>query len=441
MLRTVADIFRQKELRKKILVTLGLLTVFRLGAWLPIPLINYEVFRGWFESMRTGAFGTMFGMMGMITAGSLSRATVFSLGIMPYISSSIIMQLLTKVIPALKEISEEGGSGRKRINQYTRYLTVAICLVQSFVACMFLARQGTATQPMYFGSRTAFLFLGVMTITTGTMVLMWLGEQISEYGLGNGISLIIMVGIISRIPAGLIAAVKNFSFSPEGAGEFGVGVATVLIGLFLAILFSVVYIYLGKRMIPVQYGRQVRGRKVMGGQKQAIWLRVNQAGVIPVIFASALMTAPQVIFGFMSLSIFGFQSFEYNVFYVLLIIFFSYFYTSMVFNPNELADQLKEHGSFVPGYRAGKKTAEFFRDTMVHLTFVGGIFLAIVAMLPKILGSFIKIQFLMYSSLFGGVGLLIVIGVSLDLMQKIQEHFYMRDYGGFLKKKLRGRRR
>jgi preprotein translocase subunit SecY len=194
-------------------------------------------------------------------------------------------------------------------------------------------------------------------------------------------------------------------------------------------------------MIPVQYGRQVRGRKVMGGQKQALWLRVNQAGVIPVIFASALMTAPVVIGKWLRWDIFGYQSFEYNMFYVLLIIFFSYFYTSMVFNPNELADQLKEHGSFVPGYRAGKKTAEFFQDTMIHLTFVGAVFLAAVAILPKILSGFIKIQFLMYTSLFGGVGLLIVIGVSLDLMQKIQEHFYMRDYGGFLKKKIKGRKR
>jgi preprotein translocase subunit SecY len=344
--------------------------------------------------------------------------------------------LLVKVIPAWKAMQEEGGSGRRKLNQYTRYLTVAICLFQSAVACIYLANM-----QMWIMSKVGFVFLGVMTITTGTIVLMWIGEQISEFGIGNGISLIIMINIISRIPLGLKNAVKNFSFNPESGSQFGVGVAITLFLLFLGILFGVVYIYLGKRKIPVQYGRQIRGRRQMGGQKQAIWLRVNQAGVIPVIFASALLTFPMMIANRFDLGIFGMSSFEYNAAYIFLIVFFSYFYTSMMFNPEEIADQLKEHGSFIPGYRAGKKTSDYLTDTMIHLTFVGAVFLAVVAILPKILGDFIKIEFLAYSGLFGGVGLLIVIGVSLDLMQKIQEHFLMRDYGGFLKKKLKGRRR
>ena len=440
MFKIIAEIFRQRELRTKILVTVALLAVFRLGAFLPIPFINSEVFTKWFEQQTTGTMGSVLSMVGMLTAGSLSRATVFSLGIMPYISASIIMQLLSKVVPALKVMSEEGG-GRRRINQYTRYLTIAICIFQSFMTCLFITTQRMGAEHMYVGSRAGFICMGIITITTGTVVLMWLGEQISEFGVGNGISLIIMVGIVSRIPPALNEALGRFSFSPEGGSEFGVGVGLTLIGLFLAILFSVVYIYQGRRMIPVQYGRQIRGRRVMGGQNRPLWLRVNQAGVIPVIFASALMAFPALVFSRFRIAAFSYSSFEYNALYVLLIIFFTYFYTSMVFNPEELADHLKEYGAFVPGYRAGVKTSEFLKETMIHLTFVGAIFLATVAVLPRIVSSFVRIQYLTYSFLFGGVGMLIVIGVSLDLMQKIQEYFYTREYGGFLKKKLKGRRR
>ncbi|MFH1706442.1 MAG: preprotein translocase subunit SecY [Planctomycetota bacterium] len=438
MFQTIADIFRQRDLRRQILITVGLLGVFRLGTFLPIPFLDYTTFNQWF-TQQTGAMGNILSMFSIITAGSLSRATLFSLGVMPYISASIIIQMLSKVVPALKAIYDEGAPGRRRLNQYTRYLTIAIAVVQSFIACLYLANiemGGPAGATIFTHSRGLFILTGVLTITTGSMVLMWIGEQITQFGIGNGVSLIIMVDIVARIPLAFLEVSQNLSFSPDESGsQLGIGSLLVLAGLVVVILFSVVYIYLGRRMIPVQYGRQMRG------QKQALWLRVNQAGVIPVIFASALMTAPQVLAGLFGLNWFDYYSFEYILGTVVLIVFFTFFYTAMLFNPEEMAENLKENGSFIPGYRAGRKTAEFLHETLIYVTFMGAIFLAVVAVLPTLVGMQVKTPFVSSSSLFGGTAMLIVIGVSLDLMQKIQQHFYMRDYGGFLRTKLKGRRR
>jgi preprotein translocase subunit SecY len=389
----------------------------------------------------------------MFSGGSFNQSTIFGLGIMPYISASIIFQLLASVYPPLEKLQKEGESGRKKINEYTRYATVLICFVQAFMWVHHITQGGQSG--MGFAAKgfgTAFYtFTAVITMTAGTIFMMWLGEQIDEYGIGNGISLIIMAGIISRIPD----ATSTLLFDPStqklkesiltlGGGGSGHDVSfeklIVLICLFIAVVVAVVAITKGQRRIPTQSAKHVRGRRVFGGTRQFLPLRVNQAGVMPVIFASSLLMIPYFFFMWLS----GFsgaawirslqdafirQGYIYNVFYIALIYFFCYFWTAITFNPKDMANNLKDYGSFIPGYRPGKRTADYLERVIMRITYIGAAFLAVVAVIPSFITSTMEVD-MRVASFYGGTGLLIVISVALDLVQKINSHLVMRNYPG-----------
>jgi preprotein translocase subunit SecY len=393
----------------------------------------------------------------VFSASDLSQATIFGLGIMPYISASIIFQLLGSVWKPIEELRKEGETGRKKINEYTRYLTVLLCVFQSWV---FLASQlaQSPTQgmgivhPDFLSGGNLSLFwqiTAVATMTCGTIFLMWLGEQIDEFGIGNGISLLIMAGILARMPSALIDLFKNSKFELVGlGGEIGVETLIVLVFLFVTVVFGVVFITLGQRRIPTQSAKHVRGRRVYGGTRQYLPLRINQAGVMPIIFASSLLMLPPLLFsGIDYLPFFPDSwkpwlsqlnntfgrgtSFVYNALYVVLIYFFCYFWTAITFNPKEMADNLKEHGTFIPGYRPGKRTADYLEKVMVRITYVGAGFLALVAIVPTVVASLLKVD-PSVASFYGGTGLLIAVSVAFDLVQKIDSHLVMRNYRGLL---------
>ena len=452
MLEKLRIVFTIPELRQKILLTLGLLAIYRVGWQVPLPIVDPKAMSAF--AAETGGIGDLLRTVAVFSASQLSQATIFGLGIMPYISASIIFQLLSTVWPPLERLSKEGEAGRKKINEYTRYATVLICLVQSWAYVAFLSSARVGDMPLI---QPGFLvdgrlplvwqFVAVMTMTAGTIFLMWLGEQIDEFGIGNGISLLIMAGILAAMPSALVQLGSDTNWElGGGGGKMGVETLLVLAALFVGVVAGVVFMTQGQRRIPTQSAKHVRGRRVYGGTRQYLPLRVNQAGVMPIIFASSLLLFPQMFFQYLhnaypSNTVLGAlhdsftrgQSFLYNVLYVVLISFFCYFWTAITFNPKEMADNLKNFGSFIPGYRPGKRTADYLERVMERITYVGAGFLSLVAVIPTIVGGALGIP-AQIASFYGGTGLLIAVSVAFDLVQKIDSHLVMRNYSGLLEK-------
>jgi preprotein translocase subunit SecY len=452
VLEKLRVIFTIPELRQKILLTLGLLAIYRVGWQVPLPIVDPQAMTAFAE--QTGGIGDLLRTVAVFSASQLSQATIFGLGIMPYISASIIFQLLGTVWPPLERLQKEGEAGRKKINEYTRYATVLICIVQSWAYVAFLSSQRVGEQSLIQSSflvdgRLPFVwqFVAVMTMTAGTIFLMWLGEQIDEFGIGNGISLLIMAGILAAMPSALVELGSDTSWElGGGGGKLGIETMLVLAALFVGVVAGVVFMTQGQRRIPTQSAKHVRGRRVYGGTRQYLPLRVNQAGVMPIIFASSLLLFPQMFFQYLSGAFPGSdllrslydsftrgQSYLYNVCYIALIYFFCYFWTAITFNPKEMADNLKNFGAFIPGYRPGKRTADYLERVMERITYVGAGFLALVAVIPTIVGGALGIP-AQIASFYGGTGLLIAVSVAFDLVQKIDSHLVMRNYTGLLEK-------
>ncbi len=432
-LQSFQNVFKIPELKRRILVTLGFLAAYRMGAHVPTPGIDGDALGQFFDQVA----GTLLGMVDLFSGGNLRRLTIFALGIMPYISASIILQLLTVVIPALERLAKEGEAGRKKITQYTRYGTMVLSAVQALGIAIGLegmrSPAGVSIVPV---PGWGFRLLTMLTLTAGTAVIMWLGEQISEKGIGNGISLIIMAGIAVRLPSAIVA-----SYTLISTGELKPLVFGGLVVMMVLVTAFVVLMQEGQRKIPVQYAKRVVGRKVYGGQSTHIPLRINTAGVIPVIFASSLILFPATISRFIPHPWMQAISdalspgrFTYTVLYMTLIIFFAYFYTAIVFNPVDLADNMKKYGGFIPGVRPGKKTSEYIDRTLTRITLPGASFLALVSVLPDYLIRWFNVPFY-----FGGTSLLIVVGVALDTVRQMESHLLMRHYEGFLKKRAKVR--
>jgi preprotein translocase subunit SecY len=448
MLKALANSFKIPDLRKKLFITLLLLAIYRIGAYIPTPGVNGAALIQFFNNVARSQGGGLFGIMDMFSGGALTRLTIFALGIMPYISASIILQLLVTVVPYLEKLSKEGEAGRRKMIQYTRYGTIVLAVIQAFFISMWLespARfQGfqIVDHPGW-----GFRFLTVITLTTGTAFIMWIGEQIQEYGIGNGISLVITAGIISRLPTALEQVFTLIFVPQKSVIKYPFFTLAFMSVIGVAVVVAVILITQGQRKIPVQYAKRIVGRKVYGGQSTYIPLRVNQAGVIPIIFAQSIILFPATVAGFIPNP--GIQRFAealmrghvlYTVLYSVLIIFFAYFYTAITFNPADVADNMKKYGGFVPGVRPGRPTAEYFDFIMTRITLPGAIFLAFIAVFPDMLGAWLKIPYLI-ASFFGGTALLIVVGVMLDTMRAVESQLLMRHYEGFLKKgRIRGRR-
>jgi len=430
------SIFRIPELRRRILFTIAMLVIFRIGSYVPVPGIDRLALAEALERSR----GTLLGLYDMFAGGAFRRATIFALGIMPYISASIIMQLLTAVIPYFEKLHKEGEEGRRKITQYTRYGTVFLSMLQAFGIANFLMNMPTAgSRPIVPNPSLSFMLLTMVTLTSGTIFLMWLGEQISEKGIGNGISLLIFTGIIARYPNDIVRTIESVR-----VGSLKLFTLIFLLLLMVMIVAGVVVMTQAMRKIPVQYAKRVIGRRIYGGQSTHIPLRVNTAGVIPIIFAQSILMFPSTIatffrkFSFMETfaSYMTPASALYNILYAIMIIFFAYFYTAIVFNPQDLADNMQKYGGFIPGIRPGRRTSEYIDRVLTRVTLPGALFLAFIAILPSIV--IYKFQAPFY---FGGTGLLIVVGVALDTLQQIESHLIMRHYEGFLRKgRLRGRR-
>ncbi len=459
MLQSIRNIFSIPELRKRVIFTLLLLAVYRIGAQIPNPGISAEALAEFWQAQK----GTIFGFIDLFSGRNMSRMTIFALGIMPYISASIILQLLTVVWPYLERLSKEGELGRKKITQYTRYGTLFICLIQSAGISVFLeslrSPGGARIVP---SPGWGFKFLTVLTLTTGTVFIMWLGEQISERGIGNGISLIIFAGIVVDFPRGINSVVSGLR-----TGNMDPLRLIFLLLLMISVLAIIVFVERGQRRIPVSYAKRVIGRRVYGGQSTHLPLRVNTGGVIPIIFAASIITIPQTI---ATMSHVPFlqsiaQQFNigmplYNIFYIAAIIFFTYFYVSIVFNPVDVADNLRKYGGFIPGIRPGKNTSDFIDTTLSRITLIGAIYLAAIAILPEFLITGIKVQTLPFIGdfleanlprwftqglnvdfYFGGTSILIVVGVAMDTLQQIEAQLVMRHYDGFMRRsRIRGRR-
>lgn len=448
MLEAFVNTIKIPDLRKKIILTLALIAVYRVGAYIPTPGVDGAKLAIFFNNIARSQGGALFGIMNMFSGGAISRLTIFALGIMPYISSSIILQLLTAVIPALEKLAKEGEAGQKKIVQYTRYGTVALAIIQSFFIAVWLENPARfqGLQIVQFPG-WPFRILTVITLTSGTAFIMWLGEQIQEYGIGNGMSLIITAGIISRIPTALYQVYSLFSpFAPEKA-QLEPFTLILMVVMLVVVIAAVIVITQGQRKIPIQYAKRVIGRKVYGGQSTFIPLRVNQGGVIPIIFAQSIILFPATIAGFIPNKTFQAVAMSltrgewvYNITYSILIIFFSYFYAAITFNPLDVADNMKKYGGFIPGIRPGRQTAEYLDFIMTRITLPGSIFLALIAVFPSIISGWLKIPYLV-ASFFGGTGLLIIVGVMLDTMKQIESHLLMRHYEGFMKRgRLKARR-
>jgi preprotein translocase subunit SecY len=446
MLARLRTIFAIPELRNKILLTLGLLAVYRMGFYIPLPIIDQQVFAANFENLaQSQGIGQLIEAVTLLSASKLGNATIFGLGIMPYISASIIFQLLGQVYPPLEALQKEGEAGRKKINEYTRYATVIICLGQSYFWISTLGNMGAEGSLILKGYNNWFCYLmATCTMTAGTILLMWIGEQIDEYGIGNGVSLLIMAGILARMPEAGYSLIQPALSKGIGLGT-GAGIDKLLplAVLFIAIVLGVIAITQAQRRIPIQSAKHVRGRKVMGGQRQWLPLRVNQSGVMPIIFASSLLMFPVFLFQILGnvtgLDIFttlqemfgSDRAFVYNACYVALIYFFCYFWTSITFNPKDMAKNLQDYGSFVPGYRPGSHTEKYLDQVMTRITFAGAGFLAVIAIIPTIVALNMDVSYSV-ASFYGGTGLLIVVSVCLDLVQKIDSHLVMRNKGGLL---------
>ena len=434
MLEGVSNIQKIPELQKRILFTFLLLVVYRIGVHVTTPGIDASALAAFMEQTK----GSLLELFNMFAGGALSNFSVFTLGIMPYISASIILQLLTVAIPHLEKLSKEGEAGRRKITQYTRYGTVVLSLIQGFAIAIGLEHQTVGSMPLVIDPGWGFRLMTMLTLTAGTAFIMWLGEQITEKGIGNGISLIIFAGIVCRAPAAILQ-----TFSMHSAGEMGVFIILFLIIFMIGVVGLIVFVESGQRRIPIQYAKRVVGRKVYGGQSTHLPLKVNTAGVIPPIFASSIMMFPATIANFVDhpwmkafAGMMKMGTWTHEIPYVALIVFFCYFYTAVMFNPVDVADNIKKYGGYIPGIRPGKKTAEYIDEVLTKLTFGGAIYVSGICVLPSILYAYFNVPFY-----FGGTALLIVVGVALDTAGQIETHLLTRQYEGFMKKGRIARRR
>ncbi len=434
MFARINDMFRIEELRKKILVTLGLLAVFRLGFHIPLPGVDPKALSDFLHGGAGGAKG-LIDVFNILSAGDLLSCTLFSLGIMPYISASIIFSLLVKVVPALEKIAKEGSQGQRRINQWTRLATVPICMLQATFIWGGALKPGNqlflgGAQLVNEDVHGTFWFAStvILGLTAGTIFLMWIGEQITEYGIGNGVSLLIMAGIVVRIPDA-VGQVVTTSLAPGQRSE--IAKLLVMAILFLVVTLGVVYITKGQRRIPVQYAKLVRGRSVYGGQKHYLPLKVNAVSVMPVIFASTLLIIPQQILRQFDVTVLDRSTFLYSLLYVAGIVFFSFFWVGMMFNPKEMSDQIKEHGAFVPGIRPGRRTQEFMDEALQRITLAGAFFLAIIALVPDMIAQAVGLP-PVTAAFVGGTSILITVSVALDLADRVNSYLLMRNYKGFM---------
>jgi preprotein translocase subunit SecY len=431
LITNIRKVFNIPELRNRILFTLLMLAVYRIGAHIPTPGINQDELAKFLQ--KEG--GALLGFLDIFSGGALSRMTIFALGIMPYISASIILQLLTVVIPHLTKLAKEGERGRKKIIQYTRFGTIGIGLIQSFGIAVGLEGMNKGVFVMDKG--WGFRLMTMLTLTTGTAFLMWLGEQITERGIGNGISLIIFAGIVARLPAAVVQTYQLF----EVGQLSGIALLSLTV-LMILVIAAIVFLETGRRKIPVQYAKRVVGRRVFGGQSTHIPLKINTAGVIPPIFASSIIAFPATIAGFITIAwvrnigtMLAPGSVTYTILYVSLIVFFCYFYTAVVLNPVDIADNMKKYGGFIPGIRPGQRTSDYIYRVLNRVTFAGSLYLAVVCVIPEILIYKLGVPFY-----FGGTSLLITVGVGLDTAQQMESHMLMRNYEGFLSKgPMRGR--
>ncbi|MBI2920365.1 MAG: preprotein translocase subunit SecY [Planctomycetes bacterium] len=437
------NIFTIPELRRRIFFTFGMLAAFRFGSFIPILGIDLDVLHDMMKQADQGGQGRLFGWLNIFSGGAIQNLSLLSLGIMPYISASIIFQLLVKVVPKLEAVAKEGPSGYRKIANWTRMSTIPICLVQGIFMVKWLGSSAInkaaggilVPDPGFF----SFYIPGVLGLLAGTMIVMWLGDQVTEHGIGNGASLIIMTGIVGRMPQAYLelqAGVK--------ANTLGIDTIVILVALYVGVIIAIVFTTQAQRRIPVQHAKHMKGRRMYGGQKHYLPLRVNQAGVMPVIFASSIMVLPgmlcQAIRWEAGREIFGRYGFIFSTLYVVLVFFFTFFWTALFFQPNEMANNLKEYGSFVPGIRPGRKTAEHLEHVMTRVTLVGATFLCLIALLPDLIAQVLRVDRII-TSFLGGTGILIVVGVGLDMMQKIESYLLMRQYEGFMKKgRIRGRR-
>jgi preprotein translocase subunit SecY len=462
--QAVANMFRIPDLRKRVLFTLALLAIYRIGAHIPTPGINTDLLQQLFEQGR----GSVLGIIDLFSGGNFRRLTIFALGIMPYITASIILQLMTVIWPYLERLQKEGELGRRKITQYTRYLAVVLSALQSFSIAMTLQGQRFENQSLVYNPGVAFTLMTMLTLTTGTAFIMWLGEQISDRGIGNGMSLIIFAGIVVGLPRGVGDLWEKVSTAQWG--PFTGLVVVLLVAVMVAVIAFIVLVEGGQRRIPVQYAKRVVGRRMMGGQMTYLPLRVNSGGVIPPIFASSLLTFPGTIALFFQRKSRFFDQFAkalswgeplYTLIYVTLIIVFAFFYVGIVFNPTELADNMRKYGGFIPGIRPGRNTSEHINRILQRLTLVGGVYLAAVCLLPEwmitgihlhhlpgVVGSWFDVHMARWvlegmnvTFYFGGTSLLIVVGVAMDTVQQLEAQLVMRHYEGFVRKgRLRGRR-
>jgi preprotein translocase subunit SecY len=454
MFQTLANIFRVPELRNKVLFTLLMLAIYRIGYHVPIPGVDQQAFVDYAEkqSQESGAAGRLASYVALFSGGNLSQSTIFGLGVMPYISASIIFQLLATVVPSLEKLQKEGETGRKKIQEWTRYATVPLCIVQAVFWLTFMHNTRPMLVQQQFAHTLSFWVMGITCLTAGCVFLMWLGEQIDEYGLGNGISLIILAGIVARMPQAIVmlAQMSNFSAGARD-DEITIGKIGFLIVSFVFIVAGSILITQAQRRIPIQQAKHTRGRRVYGGQRQYLPLRVNHGGVMPIIFAQSLMLFPGVLFGALNSwvnqnrnadSVFGgiiqflhgqfnTGSYIYIVTEIAMIYFFAYFWTTVQFQPKEMANQLRDYGSFIPGLRPGKRTADYLEKVMMRMTYVGAAFLCIIAVIPTAISAWLNIP-PQISAFLGGTGLLIVVSVALDMVQRIEANLLMRNYSGFL---------
>ncbi|HVZ93148.1 MAG TPA: preprotein translocase subunit SecY [Phycisphaerales bacterium] len=461
MLQAIANVFRIPDLRNKVLFTLAMLAVYRIGHWIPVPGVDQSALKSFFEQQvsQGSAVGKMTQFVAVFSGGQLGQSTIFGLGIMPYISAGIIFQLLASVYEPLKKLQQEGPTGRQKIMEWTRYTTVILCVIQAFSFLGLISSQGLvyanwAHSPLWW-------VMAVVAMTAGCLFLMWLGEQIDKYGIGNGVSLIIAAGILSQFPRAVLWMVNNSPLRDIGLLQTLLGVeggkgdtALSWMGVificftFVGVVAGCVLITVAQRRIPVQQAKHTRGRKVYGGQRSYLPLRVNHGGVMPIIFASSLMIFPSVIFGYFKDASansdgwwrstatflsdnFHIGEFPYIFCYILMVFFFSYVWTTVQFNPEDMSKQLRDHGSFIPGLRPGPRTAEYLEAVMERITFVGAGFLCVLAVLPMVLNKQLNIDYAV-THFLGGTGLLIVVSVCLDMIQRIEANLLMRNYAGFL---------
>jgi preprotein translocase subunit SecY len=427
----LANIFRIEELRKRLLFSLGMLAVYRLGIFVTTPGVDRVAMKEFLKQS-----GGLLSLFNLFSGGALEQLSIFALGIMPYVSASIILQLLTVVVPKLEQLQKEGEMGRRKITQYTRYGTILLAAIQGYGIAGFLESQrGVVANP-----GIGFRLMTVITLTAGTAFIMWMGEQITERGIGNGISLVIFAGIVARIPDAVIRTFANFGKTGSNLSELGL---LVLVALMVVVIGLIVFVERGQRRIPIQYAKRVVGRRLYGGQSTHLPLKVNTSGVIPPIFASSLLLFPATLGGWFPVlqrvsDALRSGSWIYNTLYVVLIIFFAYFYTAVTFNPVDVADNLKKYGGYIPGIRPGKKTADYIDFVLSRLTFGGAIYLAVICILPTFIADEFGVNFF-----FGGTSLLIVVGVALDTVQQIEGHLITRHYEGFTGPRgprIRGRR-